>query len=198
MVHSYNPAMNTPNVSKEKEKLSEDNLVELAQQGSSQAIAALYNLYLSPLYRFCYWQTNRSEDAEDLTQDIFVEMAKSIHRFRHQSSFKNWLYILAKRRILAWIRMRYQLPTASLNYFEELSRENGEHWLDEENEERKIEYVEELLTYLSPRERQVMRLRYLQNSSVKEIAQYLHMKEVTAKVMCHRALKKLRQASEFL
>ncbi len=87
----------------------EERYVQMAKDGNAAGVTALYRLYFEPIYRFCYWQTNRGADAEDLTQDIFIEMAKSIRGFRGESSFKNWLYVLAKRQIAGWLRQKYQL-----------------------------------------------------------------------------------------
>ncbi len=166
----------------------EQQFVELAKTGNKAGIEALYELYFEPIYRFCYWQTNRSDDAEDLTQDIFIEMAKSIHNFKGESSFKNWLYILAKRQISAWIRQKYELPTEPL--FDMIP--DKAEWIDQENDAFKKKVLENLLKKLTDLERLVMKLRYLQNYTVKEAAQKLHLSEGNVKVICHRCIKKLQ------
>lgn len=110
-------------------------LAKLAAQKNEQAFIALYRKYFSPIYRFCYWQTNNRHDAEDLTQNVFIEMAKSVGKFKGEGSFKNWLYTIAKRQVNAWIKRKYQLPQEPL--FEN-SIPDTENWIDHENEKLKI------------------------------------------------------------
>jgi len=96
-------------------------LVEMAQAGDEGAVAALYELYFDPIYRFFYWQTNsNTEIAQDLTHDTFIEMIQSLRNFRFKSSFKNWLYMIAKHVLAKWLRSKYDLPTTQL--FDNLSQ----------------------------------------------------------------------------
>ena len=176
----------------EPEHPQEQQFVQIAKSGDRRGVEALYQLYFDSIYRFCYWQTNRSEDAEDLTQDIFIEMAKSIRNFKGDSSFKNWLYIIAKRQVSNWIKQKYQLPIAPL--FEMIP--NQEDWIDPNNMEVKNQVVENLFNYLTDQERKIMTFRYLQNYTVKETAEVLYISEANVKVICHRCLKKLQKAAQ--
>ena len=151
-------------------------------------IAAMYEQYVDAIYRFCYWQTNRSEDAEDLTADIMLDMAKNIRKFRGDSSFKNWLYAIAKHHLMRWLRKKYELPLVPL-------LENVEHgaiWIDPAEQEVARKKVVALFKSLSPRERGVLNLRYLRGYSVKETANKLGLSESNVKVLTHRAINKLK------
>lgn len=170
----------------------EARFVQMAKDGQRGGVEALYHLYFDAMYRFCYWQSNRSEDAEDLTQDIFIEMAKSIRTFKGRSSFKNWLYTIAKRRISQWLRAKYQLPTSPL--FEMIPHQ--EEWIDPSNTHLKEKVVSQLLAQLSGTESKVMKLRYLQSYTVKETAQSLRLTENNIKVIAYRSLKKLQKIVE--
>lgn len=167
----------------------DEQLLLMAKDGQPAAVEALYREYFGAIYRFCYWQTNQSADAEDLTQEIFIEMAKSIRNFQARSSFKNWLYTIAKRRISSWIREKYNYPKVEL--LEAIP--DDENWIDPENEALKEQAVQKLLNKLSPIEKSAMELRYLQNCTVKETAEKLGITEANVKVVCHRSLKKLKE-----
>lgn len=170
--------------------MKDNQLITLAQNGSQEAIATLYEKYVDAIYRFFWWQTNRNvEVAEDLTQDIFLEMAKSINKFNNQGKFKNWLYTIAKRQLSAWLKQKYDLPKEAL--FDNLAL--PENSIDPEKQNQTIKKVEKLLGKLSEVERSVVVLRYLKNYSVKETAQELKLTASNVKVIAHRALKKLRQ-----
>ena len=164
-------------------------LVLMAQDGHQAGLENLYRKYIEPMCRFCYWQTNRSQDAEDLTQDIFVEMAKSLHTFKGNSSFKNWLYVIAKRQVSNWIKQKYDLPQLPL--FDQIPE--PENWIDPDNTALKEQTVKQLLADLPETERQVMSARYLDNLSVNETATKYQLSAANVKVITHRALKKLQK-----
>lgn len=168
-------------------------LVKQVQAGDQQALAVLYQRYFDNLYRFCYWQTNRSDDAEDLTQDVLVAMVKGIKQFSFQSSFRNWLYAIAKRVIAAWLKQKYRLSQVE---YAEFLQEIGDDdtWLADDNQVKKQAHVEKLLAKLTQRDRKIMRLRYLRGFTQAEIAKQLHISVTNVKVICHRCLRKLSQS----
>ncbi len=153
-----------------------------------ELVRVMYERYVDAIYRYCYWQTNRNEDAEDLTADIMLDMAKNIRKFRGEGSFKNWLYAIAKNHLMHWLRKRYELPLLPLLD----NVEYGSTWIDpgEQGEARKK--VVAFLKRLPPRERAVLDLRYLKGYSVKEAAKELGISESNVKVVTHRAINKLR------
>lgn len=165
-------------------------LVRAAQLGDQNAVAGLYNRYFDALYRFCYWQTNKSLDAEDLSQDVMVAMLQALPKFRFEASFRNFLYAIAKRKIAAWMQRKYQLSTVR---YEEFIQEIGDDdaWLDDENQVKKQHSIAQLLAKLPGREQKVMRLRYLRGFSHAEIAQKLQITVSNVKVICHRCIHKL-------
>lgn len=67
-------------------------LIKDAQNGSSKAFGVLADRHYEMVYRTAYRWRPYKEDAEDITQDVFVKLAKSINDFRGESSFKTWLY----------------------------------------------------------------------------------------------------------
>lgn len=167
-------------------------LVQAAQSGDQVAMTALYNRYFAALYRFCYWQTNKSVDAEDLTQDVMVAMIRSLPTFRFAASFRNFLYAIAKRRIAAWIQQKYQLPIVQ---YEEFLQEIGDDdsWIADENQQKKRRSIAQLLKQLPLREQKILKLRYLHGMSQVEVAEKLKLSVANIKVLCHRSLKKLTQ-----
>lgn len=168
--------------------LTDEQLVELIKNGDKQHLQSLYEKYVDALYRFFYWQTNqRSEVAEDLTSETFLALTKSIHTFSGRSSFKNWLYAIAKNHLSAWIRERYNLPTEPL--FDALP--DKEDSIDPHKQRQKASQLLELLSRLSQLERKVLILRYLKNYTVAETAKALHLTASNVKVIAHRSLKKI-------
>ena len=168
-------------------------LVKQAQTGDEPALSQLYEKYFRAIYRFHYWQTNHhKQSAEDLTQDTFLEAARSLHTFSARSSFKNWLYTIAKRQLTKWLRYKYHhssiplLPTLA----------NTPNWVDPQEQSLKIRHLETCLALLSSRENTIIRHRYLENLSIKETAAALNLSLTNVKVISHRALKKLQTQSD--
>lgn len=169
--------------------MTEAHLIRQAQRGNRDALAQLYEKYVDAMYRFHFWQTNGNrEAAEDLTQDTFLEAARSLPTFAQRSSFKNWLYTIAKRQLSKWIRRKYDAPELPL--FEAIT--DTPSWIDPDEQQRKIHQLEALLLHLSPRAATVLRCRYLQNLSLEETARQLGISISNVKVIQHRALKKLQ------
>ena len=73
-------------------KKDDSQWVELAKTGDTAAFDKLVELYHSRIYTLTYQMTSNREDAEDLTQEIFVKAFEALPRFKGQSSFYTWLY----------------------------------------------------------------------------------------------------------
>lgn len=168
----------------------DDQLIALAKRGDAEAVGELYDKYVDAIYRYFYWQTGRDpQTAEDLTQDAFIQLAKSIKTFKGHSSFKNWLYVIAKRQVAAWVRHKYRLPQVPL--IDNMAFE--EDWIDPVGQKEKVRLAQKLLTKLNKNERQVIELRYLKGYSVIDAASELHLTPSNVKVLTHRAIKKLQE-----
>lgn len=70
-------------------------LVTRAQSGERQALDELIRRFQKPMYNLAFRMVNNREDADDLTQEIFVRMVRAIDKFRGESEFGTWLYALA-------------------------------------------------------------------------------------------------------
>jgi RNA polymerase sigma-70 factor (ECF subfamily) len=75
----------------------DEALVERVAEGSSAAFETLFERYRDRVFQFVLWQLDAGRDAaEDLTQEIFFQVYRSASTFRHRSSFRTWLYSLAR------------------------------------------------------------------------------------------------------
>ena len=72
-----------------------DVLVGRARNGETAAFDALVRLFSMPMYNLAYRMSNNREDADDLTQEVFVRLHRAIGQFRGESKFSTWLYTLA-------------------------------------------------------------------------------------------------------
>jgi RNA polymerase sigma-70 factor, ECF subfamily len=94
---------------------SEASLIQRAQCGDEQAFATLYQLHKKRVYSVCLQMTRDVADAEDLTQDAFLQLFRSVNSFRGDSAFSTWLYRIAVNTVLMKLRRRKAPPSISLD-----------------------------------------------------------------------------------
>jgi RNA polymerase sigma-70 factor (ECF subfamily) len=84
-----------------------DLVVERAKNGDVTAFGELYALYRAPVYNLCFRLTKgAAEDAEDLTQDVFLQVFRKVNSFRGEAAFGSWLYRVATN--IAMMHLRKQ------------------------------------------------------------------------------------------
>jgi RNA polymerase sigma-70 factor, ECF subfamily len=85
---------------------SEFDLIARAKQGDEQAFAALFDTHKKRVYALCLRMTGDVADAEDLTQDAFIQVFRKLNAFRGDSAFSTWLYRVAVNTVLMKLRKR--------------------------------------------------------------------------------------------
>jgi RNA polymerase sigma-70 factor, ECF subfamily len=99
---------------KDKERdPNEAELIERAKQGDAQAFQALYDKHKRRVYSLCLRMTANTAEAEDLTQEAFLQLYRKIATFRGESAFSTWLHRLSVNVVLMQLRKK-SLPVVSL------------------------------------------------------------------------------------
>jgi RNA polymerase sigma-70 factor (ECF subfamily) len=93
---------------------SECSFVQRAQRGDEHAFATLFQLYKKRVHSVCLLMTKDLAEAEDLTQEAFLQVFRSIGSFRSEAKFSTWLYRVAVNTVLMKLR-RKSPPTFSLD-----------------------------------------------------------------------------------
>ena len=94
---------------------SERSLVQRAQCGDQEAFATLFKLHKKRVYSVCLQMTKDEADAEDLTQEAFLQVFRNVNSFRGDSAFSTWLYRIAVNTVLMKLRRRKTPPILSLD-----------------------------------------------------------------------------------
>ena len=79
--------------------LDDARLVALAKKGNRNAFRTLYRRYCGEVYGFAYNQLGSSDDADDLTSETFLRVVRSLDQYREESSFRTWLYAIARNQL---------------------------------------------------------------------------------------------------
>ncbi len=90
----------------EDKKNEDTELVALAQKGSTNSFNKLVDKYHSRIYSLTYQMTSNREDAEDLTQEIFIKAFEALPRFKGRSSFYTWLYRIGINKTINYRKKR--------------------------------------------------------------------------------------------
>jgi RNA polymerase sigma-70 factor (ECF subfamily) len=94
---------------------TEHDLVQRAQCGDEHAFAKLFQLHKKRVYSVCLLMTKDLAEAEDLTQEAFLQVFRSVGSFRGDSAFSTWLYRVAVNTVLMKLRRRKAPPIVSLD-----------------------------------------------------------------------------------
>jgi RNA polymerase sigma factor (sigma-70 family) len=150
-------------------------------------LEAIFRTHFADLYRYIYRQVHYAVIAEDLTSAVFLKALRWLQQDRSQESVKGWLYTTARSTIADYWREHTQIHLLPLEEAEELPV------LFEESDEqmRPLQArIQNLLDGLSPRERDILTLRYFQGYSAEEIGQVLGLNAKHVRVLQLRALRR--------
>jgi len=175
-------------------KEDELDLIHRFKKGDATAFNELVGRYQKDIYLVARRLLNTHEEAEDLSQEVFIKAYRSLRDFRGDSTLFTWLYRIAVNLSLNVLRKRkirqfFSLETIGLSLTS--SSPNADQQLI------KDEMIAELyhaMDKLPNKQRTVFILRYFQKLSHAEIARILDRDEGTIKANYHLALKKLQRA----
>jgi len=160
-------------------------LLRDAQQGSTEAFRAIFE-HLSPrLFTYVFSRTSHRDDALDIVQETFIELWRALSngfRYNSDEQFYGFVFVIAKRKLYRYFKSKR--VTNPLN----------EHTIQETYEAEFDDYQSlfKHLNALTAHYRELLQLRYWSDMTFGEIASVMNVKEATAKVWHHRALKKLQ------
>ena len=131
------------------------------------------------------------EDAEELTQDVFLKAFQQLSSFKAESSFSTWIYRIATNLAISAVRKkRNDVLRLDDSVFANLSDTQVDAALEDESEEQ-MERLQQAMNQLDADERALITLYYLEEKPLAEVAFILGMTEGNAKVKLHRIRKKL-------
>ncbi len=166
---------------------------QLAASGDIKAFEELYQRHNRRVYSLCLRMTRNISEAEDLTQEVFIQLFRKVGSFRGESTFTTWLHRLTVNQVLMHFRKR--------SVKMEQTTEDGETPVQAvkgtENPIRMsvVDHIalDEAIAQLSPGYRAVFLLHDVEGYEHEEIARMLGRSVGTSKSQLHKARKKLRK-----
>jgi RNA polymerase sigma-70 factor (ECF subfamily) len=165
--------------------------IERIQAGETECFAALLKRYSRPVFSLIVKITGNREDAEELTQDVFLKVFRSLPSFRGDSCFSTWLYRIAYNTAVSATRKKKRewLAIDEMTAGDLPEEPDGE-W-ERENREEQLARLEQAMEQLLPDERALILLFYMQEKTVEEIAGITGLTLSNVKTKLHRIRKKL-------
>ncbi len=161
--------------------------------GDREAFELLFERYGPYVYNIVRGVLDSEDDANDVTQEVFLQVYRSLHRFRRGSRFTTWLYRIALNRALDAARSHRRRRWVSFGEtLDNKADPDGDPAQDVEARSAEDE-VRRVLAGMDPKHRDVLVLRYLQDMDIEEIAEVLGCSVGAAKVRLFRARQKFRE-----
>ena len=181
---------------------SDEQLIKWYQNGNSKAFETLYRRYKNAIYYYFYHQVQSGSIADELHQDVWLNIIKSSSRFSQQSSFKTWLYRIAHNRLIDHYRrnskqtlhlVQEDLPEPQpTDASHQQAVEPDEHLQQQQLDGLLVQGIERL-----PQEqKEVFLLHEKTQLSLEQIAQVTDNSYERTKSRLRYAVKKLRQHLE--
>jgi len=172
-------------------------LVEKARAGNRASLGQLVDRFHKDVFRMVYYRIYSPMDAEDLTQEIFMQMSKSLSSLKDAGSIRPWLFRIALNRVRDFRRKKSILSffdtTIELEAAAQAAPENHNNPANAMMLKEFQLQFRQLTDSLSQREREVFLLRFVDHLGIRETADVLKRGESTVKTHLYRALKKFRQ-----
>jgi RNA polymerase sigma-70 factor, ECF subfamily len=175
---------------------SELTLVQRAQQGDEEAFATLFQSHKKRVYSVCLLMTKDVAEAEDLTQEAFLQVFRSVGTFRGDAAFSTWLYRVAVNTVLMKLRRRKSPPVLSLD--EPVSSESPSLKRDFGKSDPQLSgAIDRIALRRAMQElpegcRRIFALHEVEGYQHHEIAQLLHCSIGNSKSQLHKAKLKMR------
>lgn len=170
-----------------------DQDAQQAAQGSLEAFERIYRRHHKRVYSLCFRMAKNASDAEDLSQEVFIQLFRKLHTFRGESSFTTWLHRLTVNHVL----MHFRKPRVKAERTTEDGAIPVRVVCGTENPLRMSQIdriaLNEAIEKLSPGYRMVFILHDLEGYEHEQIGKMVGCAVGTSKSQLHKARLRLRQ-----
>ena len=170
---------------------NEESLVRRAQQHDQEALAQLYEEHFDKIYRYVTLRIGNEMEAEDVTQQVFVNTLQSISSFKWRGiSFSAWLFRIAHNQAVDYLRKKKR---AAIPLDESLADSDSNPQLIAEDKQD-IEQLLQATKKLTEAQREVISLRFTSGLPIAEVAKVMGKSQGAVKALQHSAIVALRKA----
>jgi RNA polymerase sigma factor (sigma-70 family) len=184
----------------EKAYLTESSFIAQLKSGDEQAFQQLIQEYQQKVLNTCYGFINSKEEAEDLTQDVFIEVFRSVRQFNGDSKLSTWLYRIAVTKSLEELRRRKRKKRAAyfknltgLDVAQEIVAAKDRNAQDLLEDEQRIHILQNAVDKLPENQRIAFTLHKYEQLSYKEVSDIMGVTLSAMESLMHRAKANLKK-----
>ncbi|HVN55104.1 MAG TPA: RNA polymerase sigma factor [Anaerolineaceae bacterium] len=176
---------------------NEARIVERAIAGDFDSFAVLYSCHLEAIYRYIFFRTGEPQDAEDLTEQVFLKAWEALPHYRPVGrNFINWLYRIAHNHVVDFHRRRNLVAMETLR--DDIDKpdpvqEDALESIIQVEERERLAYA---IQKLPDEHQQVILLRFIEGLAHADVARILEKSEAACRVIQHQALASLSKQLE--
>jgi RNA polymerase sigma-70 factor (ECF subfamily) len=163
-----------------------------ARSGDKQAFGIIYKEYFTPVFRYLYLKTGNRENAEDLTQTVFLKIYLAMDRFKNVKgkSVLAYFFTIARNSFIDFSRKRREVPAGLV---EEIGAIEQKDLLAQIDDRYKLEKIKKTIEKLDKLQKEVIIMKFFSQLENREIADILGKSEATIRKIQSRALSKIRE-----
>jgi RNA polymerase sigma-70 factor (ECF subfamily) len=166
--------------------------IEKVQAGDTACFTVLLERYSRSVFSLIVKIAGNREDAEELTQDVFLKVFRSLSSFQGNSLFSTWLYRIAYNTAVSAARKKTcEWTTIEESMIENTVEDDISDDVEQLEKEEQLNRLEKALGQLLPDERAIVTLFYMQEKQIDEIATITGLSISNVKVKLHRIRKKM-------
>ena len=173
-------------------------LIKAIQAGDHQAFESLVHRYQRQVANLIYVTMGSSDDVDDIAQEVFIRVYRSLPRFKFDASFFSWIYRITMNLCIDEIRKRKIRKVLSLDFLTEdaleKSRKDKDHVMPSDSllTDEKRQVIQSALQRLKPEHRDILVLREYKDLGYSEIAETLNISLEAVKSRIFRARSELK------
>ena len=170
----------------------ESRYIQCILDGETHLYSLFVENYSRPIYTLIVQIVGSPEDAEELVQDSLMKAFKALHTYKGDCRFLTWLYRIAYNlAISATRKQRHPILFIEENTINNVPDEAADSIMELNDEEEKIVMLMNAIELLTPDEKALITLFYLEEKSMEEVGMIMKLTIANVKVRLHRTRKKL-------
>lgn len=172
-------------------RLDESEWIRRIQQGETQYLTQLIELYYADIQKYCYWRIRNEEESKDLTQETFYRFCRHIEGYRNTGKCRAYLYTIARH--LCHDHLRKRPPLSWEEAAEEAERKVLQQSISIEDQVERGQLVHELLHLLPEEQRELVFMRFCLDLTFRDIARITGVNVCMVQYRVKRGLTVLRE-----
>jgi RNA polymerase sigma-70 factor (ECF subfamily) len=174
------------------DQLNDQHYINLVIGGDCHAFAVLVDRYKNFVFTLSIKMLQNREEAEEVSQDVFIKVYRSLQKFKTESKFSTWLYRVTYNTCLDRMRSKKRnTPIFSFDHFAEDEAVSLMNVLDTIEERERKQMIQKCLDLLPAEDSFLLTLYYFQENSLKEISRIMGINENNLKIKLFRSRRRL-------